>query len=175
MPSFIIRLRSVLGLRPNTWAAPPAPSIRHRALEYVLELADVSRPLVGCQRREDILRDALDRLAKPRAKTMHQIMHERRNVFPMLTERRQRDRKHVEAVIQIAAKSSFSHFFSEVAIGRGDDSHVDVDGPRTAETFDLSFLQHAQQLGLHFERQLADLVEENRAAIGQLESSDLRS
>ena len=34
-------------------------------------------------------------------------------------------------------------------------------------------LQHAQQLGLHVERQLADLVEEERRAVRDLEAPDL--
>ena len=35
-----------------------------------------------------------------------------------------------------------------------------------AERPDLALLQHAQQLGLQRERQLADLVEEDGAAVG---------
>ena len=38
-----------------------------------------------------------------------------------------------------------------------------------ADALDLAVLEHAQQLHLHAERQLADLVEEDRAAVGRLE------
>ena len=44
-----------------------------------------------------------------------------------------------------------------------------------AEPFDFAFLQHPQQLGLSAERQLADLVEEDRAAVGALELADARA
>ena len=36
---------------------------------------------------------------------------------------------------------------------------------------DLALLQRAQQLGLQLERQLADLVEEQRAAVRELEAA----
>ena len=41
-----------------------------------------------------------------------------------------------------------------------------------ADRIDLALLQGAQQLDLGFERQLADLVEEQRAAVGFLELAD---
>ena len=41
-----------------------------------------------------------------------------------------------------------------------------------ADRIDLAFLQRAQKLDLRFERQLADLVEEQRAAVGLLELAD---
>ena len=44
---------------------------------------------------------------------------------------------------------------------------------RAAEPLDLPLFQHAQQLDLHVERQVADLVEEDRRVIRQLEASDL--
>ena len=42
------------------------------------------------------------------------------------------------------------------------------------EPLELAFLQEAQQLGLRFERKLADFVEEDRAAVRELEAADLR-
>ena len=44
-------------------------------------------------------------------------------------------------------------------------------GPRAAERFELAFLQHAQQFRLQFERQFADFVEEDRAAVRQGEAA----
>ena len=39
-----------------------------------------------------------------------------------------------------------------------------------ADALELALLEHAQQLGLQLERDLADLVEEERAAVGELEA-----
>ncbi len=48
---------------------------------------------------------------------------------------------------------------------------VDLAGPLAADAADLALLQHAQQLALHAGRHLADLVEEQRAAVGDLEQA----
>jgi hypothetical protein len=45
-------------------------------------------------------------------------------------------------------------------------------GRRAADALELLLLQHAQQLHLRVERQLAHLVEEERAAVRQLEAAD---
>src|SRR4030095_9751961 len=61
----------------------------------------------------------------------------------------------------------------QIAIGRGDDAHIDLDHTRTAEPRDLTFLQDSQQPGLQLERQLEHLVEEHGPAVRQLEPADL--
>ena len=103
-----------------------------------------------------------------------QVPHEQRDVLAPIAQRRHGERKHVEPVEQIAAEAPLPHFLVQIAVGGGDDAHVDVDRPRAAEPLDLAVLQHAQQLRLQLERQLADLVEEDRAAVGQLEAAGLR-
>ena len=60
----------------------------------------------------------------------------------------------------------------EVAVGRRDDADVDLDRLAAADALELALLQHAQQLDLHLQRQVADLVEEQRAAVGQLEAPE---
>ena len=46
-------------------------------------------------------------------------------------------------------------------------------GLRAADALDLALLDGAQQLGLQVEAQVADLVEEQRAAGGHLELAEL--
>ena len=55
----------------------------------------------------------------------------------------------------------------------GDDADIDVHRLAGADALDGFFLQDAQQLGLHFEADVADFVEEQGAAVGQLEAADL--
>ena len=43
---------------------------------------------------------------------------------------------------------------------------------RAAQALELALLQHAQQLRLQLQRDLADLVEKHRAVVGQLEAAD---
>jgi hypothetical protein len=49
------------------------------------------------------------------------------------------------------------------------DAHVDLDRLRAADRLHRLLLQHAQHLGLRLQAHVADLVEEERAAVGQLE------
>ena len=57
----------------------------------------------------------------------------------------------------------------QVTVGGGEYPHVDPCGPIRAHPLDLALLQHAQQLRLDGERQFTDLVEEQRAAVRDLE------
>ena len=54
-------------------------------------------------------------------------------------------------------------------MGGGDDADVDAHGPLAADAHDLAVLHDAQQAHLRGERELADLVEEQRPAVGLLE------
>src|SRR5205814_822616 len=67
---------------------------------------------------------------------------------------------------------ALAHLLREIGGGRGEDAGVDRDGARRAEPADLAVDEDAQELHLELERQLADLVEEQRAAVGGLEQAD---
>ena len=57
----------------------------------------------------------------------------------------------------------------QVAAGGGDHAHVDLDDLVAAQGLQLLLLQHTQQLGLQRQRHVADLVEEQGAAVRELE------
>ena len=78
---------------------------------------------------------------------------------------------HVEAVEQILAEAALADLACQIAVRRGDHAHVDADGLVAADALELALLQHAQQLRLRRGRDLADLVEEQRAAVGLLEAA----
>ena len=58
-------------------------------------------------------------------------------------------------------------------MGRADHPHVHLAPLLAAHPPDGPRLERAEQLGLELERQLADLVEEQRAAVRQLEQARL--
>ena len=100
---------------------------------------------------------------------LDEVVHEQRNVLAPLPQRRQRDGEHVEAVPEVFAEAARLHLLEEVAIGRGDDARVGLERDVAADALELAVLEHAQQLGLQVQRQLADFVEEERGAVGDLE------
>ncbi len=98
---------------------------------------------------------------------------QRQNVFLALAQRADMQRQHVEAEHQVGAEAALGHLLLQVAVGRGDDAHVQLDLAAPAEALHALLLQHAQQLGLQPQRQFADLVEQQGAAVGQLELAGL--
>ena len=60
------------------------------------------------------------------------------------------------------------HLALEVAVCRRHQAHVHVDRTRAAHSFDLALLERAQELRLDAEREVADLVQEQRALFRNL-------
>ena len=87
---------------------------------------------------------------------------------PALAQRRQHERDDVQPVEEILAERAGPGRRLQVAVRRGNQPEVHPHRPRAADALELPLLQRAQQLRLQRERQLADLVEEERAAVGQL-------
>ena len=98
-----------------------------------------------------------------------EVAHDERDVLLALAQRRHVDRHHREAEVEILAELALLHLALQVLLGRRDDADVDLDGAVAADAPDLALLEHAQELGLQVERQLAELVEEDGAAVRQLE------
>ena len=82
---------------------------------------------------------------------------------------RHNDRHDVQPVEQIVLEPPLVHELAQVAVGRRDHADVHLLGPFRAERLDFALLQDAQQLGLQPDAHRADLVEKDRAAVGQRE------
>src|SRR5690606_14567195 len=70
-----------------------------------------------------------------------------------------------DAEEEVAAEPTGVHLRAEIAARRGEDAHVDRLDGRSADALHLALREHAEQLGLEVERELAELVEEQRAAV----------
>src|SRR5437762_2856289 len=79
---------------------------RHRRLERILELPDVSRPVISDQSGE---RPRLDRYvsAPLNSEFPERVFHEQRNIFGAIPQRGQSDFNHPQAVIEVLAESAF--------------------------------------------------------------------
>ena len=145
----------------------------HRPLDDIAEFTDVARPGVVSERLHRPARDVLDDLAELPAKLLDEGPDERRNVFPAVAQRRNVNGKHLEAEEQVLAEPILAHRLTEVAIAGRNQADIDLHGSAAAQSLEGAILQHPQQFGLQLERELADLVEKQRAAIGDLEPSAL--
>ena len=145
----------------------------HRAFDDILQLADVARPgitlkLVQAPRRQVRLAWRFicthSRSKKCWANSGMSSVRSRSGTTS--------NRKDAQAKIQILPKSAGDDVGFQIAIRGGDHPDVDLARLVVADSLDLPFLQHAQQLALQVERNFADLVEKQRAAVGQLEAAD---
>ena len=80
---------------------------------------------------------------------------------------------HCQAVEKIFAEGPFGHHLHQIPPGRGQDPHIHGHGMGASDPVDLTFLQHTKQFHLHMEGHIADLVEENRPAVGLFELARL--
>ena len=91
-----------------------------------------------------------------------------------VAQRRQLDGEDVEPVVEVLAQLAVAHRFGRIDVGGGDDADVDRLLLPSAEAAERALLQHAQQLDLRRRHHLGDLVEEQRAAVRQLEARRCR-
>ena len=136
--------------------------------QHVLQLAHVAGPVVARQRghrgraKAGAAADAIRGVAP-------EMLGEHRHVLAPLAQRRHGDVHDVEAIEKIEAEAAGLDLPRERAVGRRHDAHVDASRDILADAAQLAVLDHAQHLGLRARRQLADFVEEQRAAVRFLE------
>src|SRR5207302_2335188 len=146
-----------------------------RAFEAVLQLADVARPVVRAQRLARIGGNPQRRLLQLARELLKKKVAEGVDVFAPRAQRRHGHGKDVDSEEEIFAESAFFHLIRERAIRCADDAYVDVERRRAADAIEAPLLNDAQDLRLNAEAEVADLVEEDRAAVGQLEFAELPS
>ena len=98
-------------------------------------------------------------------------LNQLRHVVGALAQRRQRNREDVQPIKQILAQLSVAHRLLDIAVGGREHAHVERYFGSAADPPHPPFLDHAQQLGLQLDLHLGDFVEQQRAAIGDLEAS----
>ena len=94
-----------------------------------------------------------------------------RNIFQAMPQRRQFDVKNIQPVIQILAQHPLFDRFERRTIGGRQHPHVHRNLILPAQAPDLGFFQNPQQLGLHSDGHFRDLIQEQRAPVGILETA----
>src|SRR3954468_18259601 len=81
------------------------------------------------------------------------------------------DRDHVQPVIQIRAELPGRNKLSKVLVSGRHHAHIYPNRLSAPQSFELLFLQDAQQLGLQFQWKIADFVQKKCSTVCLLESS----
>jgi hypothetical protein len=144
-----------------------------QSLDEVLELAYIAGPRVRGEAVERGLREGDRRTAFGFA-APHEIADERRKIVEALAQRRNGDRKHVESEEEVLAELAGGRACLEIAMRGRENTHVGAALLAAADALEGAFLQDAQQLHLHVEAHVTDLIEEQRTAVGKLEAADAR-
>src|SRR5258708_33186347 len=97
---------------------------------------------------------------------------EQRHVLGTLAQRRDVERKNIQAIKQVGAKSLFLHHLRQDPIRRRNHARLRTQSSRTSEPFEFPFLKHSHQLWLHLQRNLSVLVEEYRPFVRYLKTAD---
>ena len=98
-----------------------------------------------------------------------EMPREDRDVFLPLAKRRHMEDLEREPVEEILLEAPGPGEGGEIGIRGGDDADIDPHRPRTPHPLERAILHDPEELFLGFERDEANLVKEERAAIGRLE------
>jgi hypothetical protein len=138
--------------------------------ENVLQFPHVARPVVVHENGHRPWRDGQNLALPLGSQALQKELYEQRDIGLTLPQRREVDRNHVQAVVQILSELSLAHEAGEIAMGGGDHADVHLDGLVAAESLELLLLQDPQQLDLDRGAEISDLVQEDGPLVGQLES-----
>ena len=141
----------------------------HGTEHDILELADIARPGIALKHGEGLRVDAVDVLSLFRGEAGDEAADELGHVLEAFAQGGHPDGEDVEPVIEVLAEAPLLHEADQILVGRRDQPEVDLDRVLGADGIDLALLQRTQQLHLRIERELADLVKEQRAVTGLLE------
>src|SRR5262252_4245955 len=144
-----------------------------RPLDDVAQLSHVAGPRVVAQAHHRGLIHLLDLPAVLVVELCDEGLDQEWNVLGSLAQRWQRNGQHVDAVVEVLAERLVPHRLRRIAVGRRDDPHVDLDLRLAADPADHAILQDAEILHLERGAHLRDLIEEDGAAVGQLEEAGL--
>src|ERR1017187_1553539 len=134
-------------------------------LEDIAKLPHVAGPRVGEEKRHGLRRHALDGLLQLDRELLEKAVDEKGDVLLPIAERSERQRDDVQPVEEILAKAALGDGLREIPVRRRDDADVDRHGFRSAHARHATLLQDAQEVELQLRADVADFVEEERAAV----------
>jgi hypothetical protein len=128
---------------------------------------------VGLQHRHRIGADPPLGQAGRQGNLVHEVVDEGGHILAPFGERRHPNRHHRKPVVEVFPEAAGRDLLLEIARGRGDDAHIDLDLLGAADALEGLVDEDAQDLVLRLPRHVGDLIDEQRAEMGLLEGPDL--
>src|SRR5262249_9819323 len=154
------------GLLPRRDGRPEGFAEGDMAGHGVLELADVPWPVVALQPAAQLVgqRPSL-------AKRLPEVLGEHGHVAAAAPQGGEPDAPDDEAVEEVVAEAAVLHLAVEIAPRRAEDAQIAADPKLATQAAHRRALEHPEELGLERRVEVADLVDEERAAVGLLEDA----
>src|SRR5258707_7944353 len=143
----------------------------HGALDYILQFANVTRPVVILEQIQRSLIDVLDFLASRLRVTIDEVFNQQGNVVDALAQRGDLNREDIEPVEQVLPEGAFSYGCTQVRVCSRDYSHVYRNCLTAPNSFEFSLLENSQQSNLGLGRQVTYFVQKYRSAISRFKAS----
>src|SRR5262249_51673736 len=141
------------------------------ALDEVLQFPDVARPGISGQGCHRLSWNPFNPFLHLLCKSVGEEMHQQRNIFGTLTQRRQSNRENVESIVKVAAKLLFGYPLRKIYIGRCHNTNADTSRPGTSQAFKFLLLEHAQQFRLQLKWNISDFIEKDCPLVRRFDSS----
>jgi hypothetical protein len=100
------------------------------------------------------------------------VLGDQGDVLRALPQRRDVDRDDAQTVVKVLPEAARPDRLVEVLVRRRDDPRLDRPRAALADPLELPLLEDAQELDLQVERDVPDLVEEDRAPAREIEAAD---
>src|SRR5262249_6344160 len=149
---------------------PIAGGDDHGTLDDVLQLPHIARPGVIHQQLQGVGADSNARLAHAPAEVVQEVPDQVGDVLAALAQRRDVDREHVGREEEVGPDPALAACGRQVLVGGRDHAYVHGNDFATADALDGAFLERPQEQYLRLGRQLADFVQKERPAVGQLKA-----
>src|SRR5476649_1498001 len=154
-------------------ADQPAFSHHDCTPHAVDQLPHITGPAIVMDRRDGVRGETAYTPASVFLESIQHVPGQQFNVLATRPQRRLLDLQHAQAVVEVRAKPAFDHGSLHIYVRSRDNAHINGGGLMTTQAFDLAFLKETQQARLALQRQVAYLIEEQRAAVRGFNAPDL--
>src|SRR5579859_5881744 len=101
------------------------------------------------------------------------MCYQRWNIRTAYAQWWQQNWKHIQAIVQVAAKFVTLHHACQVPVSCRHKPNINMVRPAAAQAFEFLFLQYTQQLGLQCQGNVTHLIQKERPFVGHFKTTDL--
>src|SRR6185436_13872873 len=134
--------------------------------QLVAQLPDIAGPVVNNHQVQHLLREPDLALLGLLLVLLEIVVDQRGYLLTAFPERRHLNANDVQAVEEVFAKASLGDGPLQIRVSSRDHPDIDLQRLTLADRVYLALLEEPQQFRLKLDREVADLVQEERAALG---------